>query len=146
MAKGEISYKPNLQEVALFYKPSYLWPSKADPILLFSAITAWTDPGVFTPIVPGGAGGILTPFDIYFITAGNISLSGDYEIHLFYGNGNEYYSAADVTRSAIAERDAVLEVHGIVLPPETSISAKLYTGNNDISTLTVKLWYHQYSI
>lgn len=129
---------------------SFIYPSKADPVLLTSAAASWATTGNIVEVIPANT--ITKPFDLHWISISDISAILYGEIDLFSGavgeevQINSPYGAADVVRTSNFSREGSVRIQVPQQPANTRISCRFSDSTTSQRTVRVKLYGHVYGM
>jgi hypothetical protein len=126
------------------HQSAKVYPSLADGITVTGGSGAWTL-GNFSEII--SANTITTAFDIHYVNFENASANDIYEFVLYSGALGEEIEIARIRTYKYATSTGAINVP-IQIPVQyanSRISAKLASKGGGGDTVTVSLFYHQYS-
>jgi len=123
---------------------AFLYPDKAVPVTLTSAVAAWDETGNITEVIP--ANGIVKDFDLHWCSISDISAVLDGVIDIFAGDaGSEVkIGAVDVVRTANFARENAVPVQIPQQPANTRISCRFTDSTGSARTVRVKFYGHVY--
>lgn len=126
---------------------SWVYPKFSNGVMLTTAGSAYTDPGLPTEIIPANT--LTSPFDIHFAFLYNLSSGGEFVVELYSGAPGEEILIED---GLFAYRDTSGRVQlgnqRSQIPQQianTRISAKAYFSGNSVQTVQVRLKGHYYA-
>lgn len=125
---------------------SFVYPDKADSVLLTSGAGAWDTTGAITEVVPSG-GLAAAPFDLHWIDVSNISDNSEGVIDIYKGGAGAEVKIG----SCRIYRNAVMSQEGskrIQIPQQAAgerISCKLSTDVAGAITCSVAFSGHYYA-
>jgi hypothetical protein len=124
---------------------SFLYPDKADPVLLTSSAAAWSQTGDITQVIPAGV--IAKPFDLHWCSVWAVSdvLYGVVDIFAGPADAPVKIGAVDVGRTANFSRESNLPVQIPQQPAGTRISCRFSDGTTSTRTVRVKFYGHVYA-
>jgi len=124
---------------------SFLYPDKAVPVQLTSAIAAWAITGAITEIIPANT--ITKDFDLHWASIAEISANLYGVIDFFAGSiGSEVkIGSVDVNRTVNFSREGVAPVQIPQQPANTRISARFTDSTSSSRTVRIKLYGHVYA-
>ena len=124
---------------------SFLYPDKADPVTLTSAVAAWAETGAITEIIPAST--ITKNFDLHWCSISDISavLYGVIDIFAGPGGSETKIGAVDVVRSSNFAREGYMPIQIPQQPANTRISCRFSDSTGSSRTVKVKLYGHVYS-
>ena len=124
---------------------SFLYPDKAVPVTLTSAIASWAETGNITEVIP--ANGIIKNFDLHWASISDISAALDGVIDIFAGPAlsEVKIGSVDVVRTANFSRENAVPVQVAQQPANTRISCRFTDSTGSARTVRVKFYGHVYS-
>jgi len=124
---------------------SFIYPDKAVPITLTSAIASWAETGAIVEIIP--ANGIIKNFDLHWCSISDISATLDGVIDIFAGPAlsEVKIGSVDVVRTANFSRENAMPVQVPQQPANTRISARFTDSTASSRTVRIKLYGHVYA-
>lgn len=124
---------------------SFLYPDKADPVLLTSATGAWDDTGSIIEVIPANT--IIKNFDLHWCSIWDISAILYGVIDIFAGGVGEEtkIGSVDVGRTANFSREAAVPVQIPQQDENTRISCRFTDNTSSSRTVRVKFYGHVYS-
>jgi hypothetical protein len=123
---------------------SFIYPDKADPVLLTSSAAAWSETGDITEIIPANA--IVKAFDLHWCSVWDISVALYGVVDIFAGPADApvKIGAVDVGRTANFSRESAMPLQVPQQPANTRISARFSDSTTSARTVRVKLYGHVY--
>ena len=123
---------------------SFLYPDKADPVVLTSAVAEWAETGAIIEVIPANA--IIKNFDIHWCSASDISASLYGIVDIFAGeSGNEVkIGSVDVTRTSNFSQEGNKPVQIPQQPAHTRISCRFSDSTTSAQSCKVKFYGHVY--
>lgn len=124
---------------------SFIYPDKADPVLLTSSAASWSETGNIIEIIPANA--ITKPFDLHWCSVWDISIALYGVIDIFAGPVDNLVKigAVDVGRTANFSRESAMPVQIPQQPANTRISCRFSDNTTSSRTCRAKFYGHVYS-
>jgi hypothetical protein len=125
---------------------SWIYPDKANPILLTSSEASWSETGDIIEIIPAN---VLThPFDLHWCSVWDVSNSLYGVVDIFAGLAGNVVKigAIDVGRTANFSRESAMPVQIPQQPANTRISCRFSDSTTSPQTLRVKFYGHYYGL
>jgi len=124
---------------------SFLYPDKANPVLLTSSAAAWSETGTITEVIPANA--ITKDFDLHWCSIWDVSepLYGVVDIFAGPAEAPVKIGAVDIGRTANFSRESNLPVQIPQQPGNTRISCRFSDSTTSARTVRVKFYGHVYS-
>ena len=125
---------------------SFLYPDKAVPVTLTSAVASWAETGTITEVIPANA--LAYNFDLHWASLSDISAVLDGVIDIFSGApGSEVkIGAVDVVRTSNFAREQPVPVQIPQQPANTRISCRFTDSTGSARTVRIKFYGHYYVI
>jgi hypothetical protein len=123
---------------------SFIYPDKADPVLLTSSAAAWSETGTIVEVIPANA--IKKDFDLHWCSVWDISVNLYGVIDIFAGleGAVTKIGAVDVGRTANFSRESAMPVQIPQQPANTRISCRFSDSTVGERTCRVKFYGHVY--
>ena len=124
---------------------SFIYPDKAAPVTLASAIAAWAETGDIIEVIPANA--ITKASDLHWASISDISAVLDGVIDIFAGPAlsEVKIGAVDVVRTANFSRENAMPVQVPQQPANTRISCRFTDSTGSSRTVRIKFYGHVYS-
>lgn len=124
---------------------AFIYPDKADPVLLTSSAAAWSVAGNIIEIIPADI--ITKPLDLHWCSVWDVSNNLYGIVDIFAGAVGEEIKIGtiDVGRTANFSRESAMPVQIPQQPANTRISCRLSDNTTSAQTLRIKLYGHVYS-
>lgn len=124
---------------------SFIYPDKAAPVTLTSAVASWGETGSLIEIIPADT--IIKAFDLHWCSISAISASLDGVIDIFAGGISEEVKigSVDVVRTSIFSRENPVPVQIPQQAANTRISCRFTDSTTSARTVKVKFYGHVYS-
>jgi hypothetical protein len=124
---------------------AFLYPDKADPVLLTSSAAAWSETGNIIEVIP--ANSITKHFDLHWCSVWDVSNNLYGVVDIFAGAAEEEIKigSIDVGRTANFSRESAMPVQIPQQVANTRISCRFSDNTTSSQTLRVKFYGHVYS-
>lgn len=124
---------------------TFVYPDKANPVQLTSAIASWADTGNKIEIIPINT--IIKNFDLHWCSVSEISADLWGIIDFFRGGIGEEIKigSVDVSRTSNFSREGAIPVQVPQQIANTRISARFSDSTTSARTVRIKLYGHVYS-
>lgn len=124
---------------------AFVYPDKAVPVTLASAIASWAETGNITEVIPANT--ITKAFDLHWASLSDISAVLDGIIDIFAGPAlsEVKIGAVDVVRTANFSRENAVPVQVPQQPANTRISCRFTDSTGSSRTVRIKFYGHVYS-
>lgn len=124
---------------------AFIYPDKAVPVTLNSAIAAWAETGNIVEVIPANA--IIKAFDLHWASLSDISAVLDGIVDIFAGpiGAEVKIGAVDVVRTANFSRENAVPVQVSQQPANTRISCRFTDSTGSSRSVRVKFYGHVYS-
>jgi hypothetical protein len=148
-----VPYTPDTDTIMAFlatgyyhvHGASFIYPDKAVPVTLASAIPSWDDTGNKVEVIPANV--ITKNFDLHWASLSDISAVLDGVIDIFAGlaGAEVQIGAVDVVRTANFSRENAVPVQIPQQPANTRISCRFTDSTASSRTVRIKFYGHTYS-
>jgi len=148
-----VPYVPNGESLMAFattgyyhvHGASFIYPDKADPVLLTNSAAAWSETGDVIEVIPANA--ITKDFDLHWCSVWDISAVLYGVVDIFAGPAEALVKigAVDVGRTANFSRESAMPVQVSQQPANTRISCRFSDNTTSARTCRVKFYGHVYS-
>ena len=123
---------------------SFIYPDKADPVLLTSSAAAWSETGAITEVIPANA--ITKAFDLHWASISDIPVTLYGVVDIFAGaiGAEVKIGSVDVTRTDNFSQEGNKPVQIPQQPANTRISCRFSDSTSSARTCRVKFYGHVY--
>ena len=123
---------------------SFIYPDKAVPVTLTSAVASWAETGTIVEVIPADT--IIKDFDLHWASISDISATLDGVIDIFAGaSGSEVkIGAVDVVRTSNFSRENPVPTQIPQQPANTRISCRFTDSTTSSKTVRIKFYGHVY--
>lgn len=149
----DVPFAPNTETVlaylqTLYYHAhgaSFIYPDKANPVVLTSSATEWSETGTIVEIIPANT--FVRSFDLHWCSISDISADLYGIIDFFKGGvGQEIrIGSVDLSRTLAFSREIAVPLQVPQQVANTRISARFSDSTASSRTVGVKLYGHVYS-
>jgi len=123
---------------------SFIYPDKAVPVTLTSAVASWAETGNIIEVIPANA--IIKNFDLHWCSVSDISanLDGVVDIYAGLAGAEVKIGAIDVVRTVNQSRENAMPVQVPQQPANTRISCRFTDSTPSARTVRIKFYGHVY--